>query len=224
MKKLSSLLLALFVSITTFAQLTVTVSGNTVTMKTSIPSGDWGSAPVNLYAYADPADTTPNLPATVQILGGWPGTAMVDDGSGMYSVSVDLSTKFPVGTKVNNFKFIYNSPDGSGGYYQNPGGGNPGFNVTDPAHASGYTAVTTGTLGLTDFVNLKKKSIVVDGQLHTPLKGNLSLEVYEMGGKLVKSFEANSNGNAIELNLIKKGIYLVKITNGATSEVVKFAK
>lgn len=222
MKKLSSLLLALFVSITTFAQLTVTVSGNTVTMKTSIPSSDWGSAPVNLYAYADPADTSPNLPATVQILGGWPGTAMVDDGSGMYSVSVDLSTKFPVGTKVNNFKFIYNSPDGGGGYYQNPGGGEPGFNVTDPTHATGYSAVTT--LGLTNLIDLKKKSVVVDGQLHTSLKGNLSLKIYEMGGKLVKSFDTNSTGNAIELNLINNGIYIVKISNGATSEVVKFAK
>ena len=55
-------------------------------------------------------------------------------------------------------------------------------------------------------------------------KGNLSLEIYEMTGKLVRSFKAVSNGTAIDLNVSRNGIYLVKITAGSTSEVVKFAK
>lgn len=70
--------------------------------------------------------------------------------------------------------------------------------------------------------NLKGNSSVVVGKLYTSLKGNLNLEVYEMSGKLVKSFTAS--GNAIDLNVTKTGTYLVKITNGASKEVVKFVK
>lgn len=70
--------------------------------------------------------------------------------------------------------------------------------------------------------SLKANSSVVAGKLYTSLKGNLNLEVYEMSGKLVRSFTAS--GNAIDLNVTKTGAYLVKITNGATKEVVKFVK
>ena len=201
------------------AQLTVTKSGNTITLTTPIPGADWGSSPVNLYAYAESMDTTPMSPGTVQIFGNWPGKAMTDNGNGTFSVSVDLSTQFPTGTSINNFKFIYNSPDGMGGYYQNPAGGAPGFDITDPAHATGYSTVTLAT---TNVSNGSKNSVVVNGQLRTELKGNLSLEVYDMSGKLVKSFTAS--GNAIDLNVNKAGTYLVKITNGASKEVVKFVK
>ena len=65
---------------------------------------------------------------------------------------------------------------------------------------------------------------MADGKLFSSLKGNVTVSVYEMTGKLVKNFEAKSDGNAIDLNVTKNGIYLVKITNGAQSEVVKFAK
>ena len=224
MKKLLLSFVLIASSFMVNAQLTVTVSGNTVTFSTPIPGADWGSSPVNLYAYAEPTDTAPNLPSTVQIFGNWPGTALTDNGAGVFSASVDLSTKFPVGTKINNFKFIYNSPDGSGGFYQNPGGGAPGFNITDAAHATGYTPVTIALLGLSNSANAKSNSNVINGQLRTGFKGNLSLEIYEMSGKLVKSFQAISTGNAIDLNVTKSGIYFVKITNGTSQEVVKFAK
>lgn len=203
------------------AQITVTKTGNTITLTTPIPGADWGSSPVNLYAYADPTDTTPMSPATVQILGNWPGQAMTDNGNGTYSVSVDLSTKFPTGTTINNFKFIYNAPDGSGGYYQNPAGGSPGFNITDPTHATGYSTVTLATINSS---NATKSSFVVNGQLRTSLKGDIALEIYEMSGKLIRSFKAVATGNAIDLNVTKTGTYLVKITNGASQEVVKFVK
>ena len=203
------------------AQITVTRSGNTITLTTPIPGADWGSSPLNLYAYAEPMDTTPMSPATVQITGNWPGKPMTDNGNGTFSVSIDLAGQFPTGTSINNFKFIYNAPDGSGGYYQNPGGGSPGFSITDPAHATGYSTVTLATTNLS---NANKTSFVVNGQLRTALKGNISLEVYDMSGKLIKSFTAVATGNAIDLNVTKTGTYLVKITNGASQEVVKFVK
>ncbi|MEC5157385.1 T9SS type A sorting domain-containing protein [Chryseobacterium sp. MP_3.2] len=221
MKKLLFSFALLVCSFMLNAQITVTRAGNTITLTTPIPGADWGSSPVNLYAYAEPTDTTPMSPATVQILGNWPGKALTDNGNGTFSVSVDLSTQFPPGTTINNFKFIYNSPDGSGGYYQNPAGGSPGFNITDPAHATGYSTITLATTNLS---NANKSSFVVNGQLRTSLKGDIALEVYEMSGKLIRSFKAVATGNAIDLNVTKTGTYLVKITNGASQEIVKFVK
>lgn len=224
MKKLLLSFVLLACSFMLNAQLTVTFSGNTMTVSSPIPGSDWGTAPVNIYAYAETMDTMPNSPATVQIFNNWPGKALTDNGSGVFSASIDLSTVFPVGTTVNNFKFIYNSPDGMGGYYQNPGGGSPGFSITDAAHATGFSPVTITGLGTVNLANSTKTSIVVNGQLRTALRGTVGIEVYEMGGKLVNSFKANSDGNAIDLKVTKTGIYLVKITNGTNSEVVKFLK
>ncbi len=85
--------------------------------------------------------------------------------------------------------------------------------------ANGPTTLTALAVSNTD---LKGKSSVVAGKLYTSQKGNLNLEVYEMSGKLIKSFTAS--GNAIDLNVTKTGTYLVKITNGTSKEVVKFVK
>ena len=88
--------------------------------------------------------------------------------------------------------------------------------------AEGTTVIVT-TLAVANNV-LLGKSTVINGKLITAQKGNLNLEVYEMSGKLVRSFKAVSNGNAIDLNLTKNGLYLLKITNETHREVVKFAK
>ncbi|MGZ5193556.1 MAG: T9SS type A sorting domain-containing protein, partial [Kaistella sp.] len=55
-------------------------------------------------------------------------------------------------------------------------------------------------------------------------KGGVAITVYDMSGKLVKSFNTVANGSAIDLNVSKSGLYLVKITKGSENEVVKFAK
>ncbi len=52
-----------------------------------------------------------------------------------------------------------------------------------------------------------------------PFKGNLDVQVYDFSGKLVKKFNANNVSSGLELNLPKKGNYLVKVNN----EVVKIA-
>ena len=56
------------------------------------------------------------------------------------------------------------------------------------------------------------------------MKGNVQLSVYEMSGKLVKNLSVKADGNAIDLNVSKNGLYLVKIASGSHNEVVKFAK
>ena len=98
-------------------------------------------------------------------------------------------------------------------------------NGSDFQSADAFTngPTTLSTLAVSD-TKVKAKFSIVSGQLYTTQKGNMNVEVYEMSGKLVKSFTAVATGNVIDLNVPKNGIYLVKISNGATSEVVKFAK
>jgi hypothetical protein len=135
-------------------QMTISVSRNTFTFKCRADGStgtDWTSSPVNLFPFTDIGDTTPKGASSTNVLGAWPGTAMVNNGSGNFSASVDLSTLFSAGTKVNNIKFIYNISNGSGGFYQNPATG--GFSATDAAHATGYTPVTISTLAVGELVN-----------------------------------------------------------------------
>ena len=206
------------------AQMTVSVTGNTVKFSAPIPGNDWGSTPVNLYAYVDAADTTPAGTSSVQISGAFPGMMMVNGGSGPYSISVNLASFFPGGTTVNNIKFIYAVTDNMGGYYQNPAGGNPGFSVNDPAHATGYTPVTVSTLAVSDLVNAKKNSFVANGKLYTKQNGNLDITVYDMTGKIVKQSQVKSSDSALELNIKQAGTYIVKVSNGSQTETVKFIK
>lgn len=226
MKKLLFSFLMLTSSILMFAQqMNVSVSGNTVTFTCRVDGSggtDWTSSPVNLYAYTDVADTTPNGSSSTNVLGGWPGTAMVDDGNGNFSVSVDLATIFSTGTTVNNINFIYNTSNGTGGYYQNPTSG--GFATIDGAHATGWSPVTISTLGVSDLVSAKNKSFVAGGKLYTKQAGNLDITVYDMSGKVVNKSQVKSSDSSIDLNVKQRGTYMVKISNGSQTEVVKFIK
>ncbi|MBC7556164.1 MAG: T9SS type A sorting domain-containing protein [Chryseobacterium sp.] len=224
MKKLLLSLVMLACSCMIQAQMTITVTGSTVKFSAPIPGNDWGSTPVNLYAYVDAADTTPPGAGTMQISGGFPGTMMVNGGSGPYSITVNLASFFPSGTTINNIKFIYAVTDGGSGYYQNPAGGNPGFSVNDPAHASGYTPVTVASLAVSDLQNAKKNSFVANGKLYTNQTGNLEITVYDMTGKIVKQSQVKSSNSALELNIQQKGTYIVKVSNGSQTETLKFIK
>lgn len=221
MKKLLFSFLMLTSSILMFAQqMNVSVSGNTVTFTCRVDGSggtDWNTSPVNLYAYTNVADTTPNGTSATYVLGSWPGTAMVDDGSGNFSVSVDLATFFSTGTTVNDINFIYNF-----GGFQNPSSG--GFATTDGTHATGWSPVTIATLGVSDLVSAKNKSFVAGGKLYTKQTGNLDITVYDMSGKVVNKSQVKSSDSSIDLNVKQRGTYMVQISNGSQTEVVKFIK
>lgn len=224
MKKLLFSLVMLSISFMLQAQMTVSVTGNTVKFSAPVPGADWGTTPVNLYAYVDAADTTPAGTQTVQISGNFPGTMMVDDGMGHFTISANLASFFPVGTTINNIKFIYAVTDGGTGYYQNPSGGTPGFSVNDSAHATGYTPVTIASLAVSDLQNAKKNSFISNGKLYTKQIGDLDITVYDMTGKVVKQSKLKSSDSAIDLNINQTGTYMVKVSNGSQTEVVKFIK
>lgn len=223
MKKIYSLIVALIMVTTASAQLQTEVTGNGVFKITYGAAGDYSIYDAGfevptfyVHCWVTAADNTTGngfedawTNSTVTM--NWDSSAMA------YIGTIDLNSKLftqsnatiPTGTTVNKIGMVFKD-------LQNGATKQSGDLV-----AVGPT--TLGTLGVSN-TNAKLKSAVVKGNLYTALKGNLNLSVYEMSGKLVRNFTAQSNGNAIDLNVSKNGMYLVKITNGKENEVVKFVK
>lgn len=219
MKKLYSLFFAAFAFAMSYAQqMNISINGTVVTFSVNIPGPDWGSTPVYLYAYTETGDTVPAMPGNTEILGSWPGTMLT--GTGTYTATVDLATKFSAGTTINNIKFIYNNNAGN----QNPPSFSPGFSTTDTAHATGWSAVSIATLGVLDLGNLKGKTFVSEGQLYTAKTGMLNITVYDFSGKVVRTLNMKANGNPVDLEISQRGSYIVKVTNGNETEAVKFIR
>lgn len=227
MKKISTLFLALFATIAISAQALLTIvktSEGVYTMTYNDSANGWAfydpmSQPIGVYLFINTGDSTQpgayndawsNIPTSLT----WDGTN--------YSGTINLNTHnfnnsggvLPAGTTVNQLRFLFTeSPAGNGSHQ-----------TTDKLGTDfGFTPSTLPLLATTN-VDLSKKSVVINGKLHTSLKGSISLSVYEMSGKLVKNLNVKADGNAIDLNVSKNGLYLVKIANGSHNEVVKFAK
>ena len=84
--------------------------------------------------------------------------------------------------------------------------------------STGEYAFTVNTLATGETVK-KSKSFVSEGKLYTNKQGNLSVQVVDFSGRIIKTITTKASSNGIELNLPKKGNYLVKVNN----EVVKIA-
>lgn len=224
MKKFYSLLAALFVATTVTAQVQTEVASPGVFKITYGAANDYsfyspgvGTQTFFIHCFVNTVDNSTGAAyndswGNSNVTMNWNEAAMA------YVGTINLNNKtftntnnvIPTGTTVAQLGMVFKNLQ-SGADFQSPDVFAVGPTVTD---------VLLATSG----ANLKSKSSVVSGKLITSQKGLLDLQVFEMGGKLVKSFKATSTGNAIDLNLIKNGIYLVKITNGAQSEVVKFVK
>lgn len=81
------------------------------------------------------------------------------------------------------------------------------------------TFSVTNNLSIKDANRLNFKSFVSDGKLYTSQKGKLKIQVYDLGGKMIKELNVDNSVNGIELNLRQKGFYLVKINNEAVKIV-----
>ncbi|UFK96864.1 T9SS type A sorting domain-containing protein [Kaistella faecalis] len=227
MKKLS-LLFAFFAAVTISAQFTVQTISQGVVKLTYGASND--------YSIYDPGFEVPTFYVHVWSNAGDNSTGTVyddswtnsnvtmnwDSGAGAYVGTINLNTKvftngnktFPSGTTVNNLGFVFKD-------LQN---GNTKQSADLAATSFGFTTTTTNSSLAVSNSLLGKKSSVMGGKLYTSTKGNLAISVYEMSGKLVKSFNTVADGSVIDLNVSKTGLYLVKISHGSESEVVKFAK
>ena len=224
MKKFYSLVVALLLATTATAQVVTEVSSPGVFKITYGAANDYsfyspGVGVTTFYIHCfvnSPDNSTGN-----GYYDSWNNSNVTmnwDAGLMAYVGTVNLNNKMftgsnnviPSGTMVNKLGMVFkNKMDGAD------------FQSAD-LFANGPTT-TDVTLGVSNST-AKAKSAVVAGKLYTSQKGNLNLEVYEMGGKLVKTLSVVSTGNAIDLNVSKNGLYLVKISNGSTKEVVKFAK
>lgn len=83
---------------------------------------------------------------------------------------------------------------------------------------TGEYAFTVSTLATGETVK-KSKSFVSEGKLYTNKQGNLSVQVVDFSGRVIKTISAKASTNGIELNLPKKGNYILKLND----EVIKFA-
>jgi hypothetical protein len=103
---------------------------------------------------------------------------------------------------------VYTEADTNlGARYSNNGGAN-------------YKATFTVSNTLATGENAKKaKSFVSEGKLYTNKQGNLSVQVVDYSGRVIKTISAKASTNGIELNLPKKGNYILKLND----EVIKFA-
>lgn len=80
------------------------------------------------------------------------------------------------------------------------------------------TFTVTPTLGVININNANFKPFVTEGKFYTPKKGNLNIQVLDFSGRVMKSFTAESSTAGVELNLSKKGNYILKVDN----DVIKF--
>lgn len=83
----------------------------------------------------------------------------------------------------------------------------------------GFTNITILGLSVTNINNNNFRSFVSNGRLYTTQKGNVNIQIMDFSGRIVKTINAKLTTEGVDLNLPKKGNYLLKIGN----EVVKFA-
>ena len=103
---------------------------------------------------------------------------------------------------------VYTEADTNlGARYSNNGGAN---------YKATFTVSNTLAAGETA---KKAKSFVSEGKLYTNKQGNLSVQVVDYSGRVIKTISAKASSNSIELNLPKKGNYILKLND----EVIKFA-
>ncbi len=223
MKKFYSLLAALMLAVTVNAQLVTEITAPGVFKLTYGAEND--------YTFYDPGFEVPtfyvhtwitpeNNSGAVSYDDSWANSNVTmnwDAEAGAYVGYIDLTTK--VFTNTNNTVAAGTTVQQVGIVFKDLQNG------ATKQSADGLVVgpTTLPTLGVNSS-SLKAKSYVVKGQLYTALKGNLSISVYEMSGKLVKNMNVKADGNAIDLNVYNNGLYLVKVSNGSTNEVVKFAK
>ena len=114
---------------------------------------------------------------------------------------------FPSGTGVLNSTSAADNIPTTSGYYDVT------FN-----RLTGEYAFTVSTLATGETVK-KSKSFVSEGKLYTNKQGNLSVQVVDFSGRIIKTITTKASSNGIELNLPKKGNYILKLND----EVIKFA-
>lgn len=224
MKKLYSFFATIFTVVAIYSQALLTIvqtpaNSGIYTITYNDAANGWAfynpfSQPIGVYLWLNGADNSTGSPfndsfsnITTQLT--WDGTN--------YTGTVNLNTHnfnntggvLPAGTTVNDLHFLFT---------EYPVGKNNHQTTDKLASAYGFTSTTTSSLSTIDINSSKFKSFVSEGRLYTPKKGNVSIQVMDFSGRVIKTFTTKSTVNGIELNLPKKGDYILKLDN----EIVKF--
>jgi hypothetical protein len=225
MKKLYTLLFTVLISAFSFAQLQYTVSSPGVyqinygsTNDYSLYNPGAGVSKFYIHTFINGADNSTGNAyqddwANSNVVMTYDATAMA------YLGTIDLNTKIftygnmklPGGTTVLKVGMVFKDLQ-SGATKQS-------------ANIFMYKSTkTNAALGVSDLQNAKKNTFVANGKLYTKQTGNLDITVYDMTGKIVKQSQVKSSDSALELNIYQTGTYMVKVSNGSQTEVVKFIK
>jgi len=224
MKKLYSFFAIIFTVVAFYSQALLTIvqtpaNSGIYTITYNDAANGWAfydpySQPIGVYLWLNGVDNSTGSPfndnfsnITTQLT--WDGTN--------YTGTVNLNTHnfnntggvLPAGTTVNDFHFLFT---------EYPVGKNNHQTTDKLASAYGFTPTTTSSLSTIDINSSKFKSFVSEGRLYTPKKGNVNIQVMDFSGRVIKTFTTKSTVNGIELNLPKKGDYILKLDN----EIVKF--
>ena len=225
MKKLYFVFLLVFAYSFHFSQATLSIiqtptNSGIYTITYNDAANGWAffnpnSQPIGVYLWLNSSDTSTNSLYNDS----WSNisTQLTWDGTN-YTGTINLNTHnfnniggvLPAGTTVNQLHFIFTD---------SPAGNNSHKTPDYLASVYGFSSTTTSSLGVIDINKSNFKSFISDGKLYTSQKGSLDIQVYDFSGKLVKKLNANNVSSGLELNLPKKGNYLVKVNN----EVVKIA-
>lgn len=222
MKKIYSLLAAFFMAAFMSAQLTTEIVSPGVFKLTYGASDDYSfyepgfEVPTfYVHCWISEADNTQGI----LFEDAWSNsnvTMNYDADAHAYIGFIDLNTKVFTnsnntvagGTTVQKIGIVFKDLQ-DGATHQSPNG-----EVVGPT--------TLPTMAVSDVASAQK-SVVAGGKLFTSKKGILNLSVYDFGGNLVKKTSVKADGNAIELNLQKKGFYILNISDSKSVENVKFS-
>lgn len=80
------------------------------------------------------------------------------------------------------------------------------------------TFTVSTSLAIGDINKSNFKSFVSSGKLYTSKQGNLNIQIVDFSGRVIKTINTKSTDTGVELNLHKKGNYILKFDD----EVIKF--
>lgn len=214
MKKFYYLLVMLMLSAFTFAQMTITQEGNTVTFTFDDTVADDlfdanGDTP-NIYGWVTEDDTSGG--AFNNIFGDWPGTPMTSLGENMWQTIVDLANFYEAGITINQVNWILNSANN----------GQTGDMLgTD----YGFSPLTIENLSVNDLQTSKNLAQIVDSSLYINQAGDYLVSVFNVNGKLINQFKINASAKTMHnLNINQKGVYFIKIQSGKSVQNLKVLK
>ena len=175
--------------------------------------GLWDAAgnPIYIYAYVLAEDASNNVAS--DITGPFPGLVMADLGDDLYKLTIDLADFYPDGTTIEEIYYVINDNMGT----QVPETG--GFSGVEAS----FVPVTINTLSTEEFDQLDREFSIISGQLHGNFNENVSVNVFDLNGRLIRNYSAISidPNTGFDLNLNKGTMYIVSVSSERGTQIIK---